>query len=69
MKLFVKKGHGNCEALNTEGIDVEIIDISDLSYNGIISVELPLLQFENGIQLVGDPVIASIFEQIRKHKK
>lgn len=69
MKLFVKKGHGNCEALNTEGIDVEIIDISDSSYNGIISVELPLLQFENGIQLIGDPVIASIFEQIRKHKK
>jgi len=69
MKLFVKKGHGNCEALNTKSIDVEIIDISDSSYNGIISVELPLLQFENGIQLIGDPVIASIFEQIRKHKK
>mgnify|MGYP000082282492 CR=1 FL=1 len=68
MKLFIKKGHGNCEALNTDDINVEIIDISDNSYNGIISVELPLLQFENGIQLVGDPVIASIFEQIRKHK-
>ena len=69
MKLFVKEGHGNCEVLNTKGIDVEIIDISNPNYNGIISVELPLLQFENGIQLVGDPVITSIFDQIRKHKK
>jgi len=69
MKLFIKKGHGNCEALNTKGINVEIIDISEPSYDGIVSVQLPLLQFENGIQLIGDPVIANVFEQIRKHQK
>ena len=57
-----------CKSVHYNDLDVELIYI-DKNYNGFIPPMVPILQFDNGVQIPDANTINAIFSEIRKNKK
>lgn len=68
MKLFINKNCPHCESINTEKLKVNIIYTDSDSYDGLMPSSVPLVQFNNGFQLIGAETINTIFDEIRNQK-
>ena len=68
MKLFLNKDCPHFQGVNAQDIQVEIIYTDDDTYGGVVPPSVPLLQFDNGVQLIGADSANTIFDEIRKQK-
>lgn len=66
MKLFVKNGCEYCSKINTDKINIKIINVSSEEYEGVMPPNVPMLQFNNDYQLADMNLINTIFDEIRK---
>ena len=68
MKLYFKEDCGMCKSVHYNDLNVELIYV-DKNYNGFIPPMVPILQFDNGVQIPDANTINAIFSEIRKNKK
>jgi len=68
MKLYMNKNCPHCESIDIEKLKVNIIYTDSDSYDGLMPPSVPLVQFNNGIQLIGGETINTIFDEIRNQK-
>ncbi len=69
MKLFLNAGCPHCEEIDKKGINIATIYTDSEDYDGVIPPQVPLLQFDNGMQLNGTYAINTIFDALDKHGK
>jgi len=68
MKLFLNENCPHCESINLEKLKVTLIYTDIGSYDGLMPPSVPLVQFDNGFQLIGAETINTIFDEIRNQK-
>jgi hypothetical protein len=64
MKIYTKNSCNSCKQLDILNLDINIIDVESEQYNGIQPNSVPLLQFNNGIQVYDVNVINTILAEI-----
>lgn len=64
MKIYTKNSCNSCKQLDILNLDINIIDVESEQYNGILPNSVPLLQFNNGIQVYDVNVINTILAEI-----
>ncbi len=68
MKLFVKKDCDFCNQILKDNIKVEVIYVDSGNYEGLMPQQVPVLQFNNGAQIIDPQFINTLFDEIRRHK-
>lgn len=64
MKIYTKNSCNSCKQLDILNLDVSIIDVESEQYNGVFPNSVPLLQFNNGIQIYDVNIINTILLEI-----
>jgi hypothetical protein len=64
MKIYTKNSCNSCKQLDILNLDVNIIDVESEQYNGVLPNSVPLLQFNNGIQVYDVNIINTILAEI-----
>ncbi len=68
MKLYLNKNCTHCDSINLEQLKTTTIYTDSDSYDGLMPPSVPLVQFDNGFQLIGAETINTIFDEIRRQK-